>query len=128
MIRVLERRARKARLLDRVDARAVQLTSMALDDVRGGIDFGFAFAVVHEKVAHPPGTDLCRAIPHLHAVRTTVVGQRSGRPRTRTGETSVFARRARGFRSAHVGRRGRDLPEVGPADHFVLPQVLSGPG
>ena len=54
MIRVLERRARKARLLDRVDARVLQLTSMALDDVRGGIDFGFAFAVVHEMPAPAP--------------------------------------------------------------------------
>jgi SAM-dependent methyltransferase len=50
MIRVLERRARKAGLLEH-DARVVQPTLMALDGVRGRIDFGFAFAVVHEMPA-----------------------------------------------------------------------------
>jgi SAM-dependent methyltransferase len=51
MIAGLQRRARKAGLLDRIDARVVQPTSMALDDVEGTIDFVFAFAAVHEMPA-----------------------------------------------------------------------------
>lgn len=47
-IESLKRRARKAGLLDRIEARVVPATSMALDDLRGTIDFTFAFTVVHE--------------------------------------------------------------------------------
>jgi len=45
MIAGLRRRARKTGLLDRIDARVVQPTSMTLDDVEGAIDFVFALAV-----------------------------------------------------------------------------------
>jgi SAM-dependent methyltransferase len=48
MIAVLRRRARRAGLLDRIDARVVQPSSMALGDLQGAADFAFAFAVVHE--------------------------------------------------------------------------------
>jgi ubiquinone/menaquinone biosynthesis C-methylase UbiE len=48
MIEGLKRRASKAGLLDRIDARVARAESMALDDLEGTIDFIFAFAVVHE--------------------------------------------------------------------------------
>jgi tRNA A58 N-methylase Trm61 len=48
MIVGLRRRARRAGLLGRIDARVVPPTSMGLDDVKGGVDVVFAFAVVHE--------------------------------------------------------------------------------
>lgn len=48
MINGLQRRARRAGLSGRIDARVVQPTSMNLDDVKGAVDFVFAFAVVHE--------------------------------------------------------------------------------
>jgi SAM-dependent methyltransferase len=48
MVAGLRRRARKAGLADRIDARVVPSTSMRLDDLRGAIDFVFACAVVHE--------------------------------------------------------------------------------
>jgi ubiquinone/menaquinone biosynthesis C-methylase UbiE len=48
MIEGLKRRARKAGLLDRIDARVARAESMALGDLDGAIDFTFAFAVVHE--------------------------------------------------------------------------------
>ena len=54
MIEGLRRRARKAGLLNRIDARVVQPTSMRLDDVERAIDFVFAFAVVHEMPASGP--------------------------------------------------------------------------
>jgi SAM-dependent methyltransferase len=54
MIEGLRRRARKARLLDRIDVRLGQPASMAVDDLHGTIDFAFAFAVVHEMPAPAP--------------------------------------------------------------------------
>jgi tRNA A58 N-methylase Trm61 len=48
MIAGLCRRARRAGLLDRIDARMVPPTSMRLEDVKDGVDVVFAFAVVHE--------------------------------------------------------------------------------
>jgi len=48
MIEGLKRRARKAGLLDRIDARVVSPASMQLVDLDAIVDFVFAFAVVHE--------------------------------------------------------------------------------
>lgn len=48
MIEGLKRRARKAGLFDRIDARVAHDESMNLNDLDGAIDFTFAFAVVHE--------------------------------------------------------------------------------
>jgi SAM-dependent methyltransferase len=48
MIERLKRRAAKAGLLDRIEARIVPPASMLLDDLDGAVDFVFAFAVVHE--------------------------------------------------------------------------------
>ncbi len=48
MIEALRRRARKAGLADRIDARAVSPGSMEISDLDAAVDFVFAFAVVHE--------------------------------------------------------------------------------
>ena len=48
MIEGLKRRARRAGLLDRIDARTVSATSMQLAGLDAIADFVFAFAVVHE--------------------------------------------------------------------------------
>jgi len=48
MLAVLQRRARKAGLHDRIEARHVQAESMGLDDLAGTIDFALAFAMIHE--------------------------------------------------------------------------------
>lgn len=48
MLDALKRRARKAGLADRIDARLVQPQSMGLEDLAGRADFALAFAVVHE--------------------------------------------------------------------------------
>jgi SAM-dependent methyltransferase len=48
MIEGLKRRARKRGLLNRIDARVVNRTSMQLADLDAVVDFVFAFAVVHE--------------------------------------------------------------------------------
>jgi hypothetical protein len=54
MIAGLRRRARKAGLINRIDARVVPPTSIGLDDKAGAIDFAFVFAVLHEMPAAGP--------------------------------------------------------------------------
>jgi ubiquinone/menaquinone biosynthesis C-methylase UbiE len=54
MIEALKRRAGRAGLLDRIDARVAPATSMELKDFEAKIDFVLAFAVVHEM----PSTEL----------------------------------------------------------------------
>ncbi len=48
MVRGLRRRASRAGLLDRIETRQCSANSLAVDDLRGTIDFALAFAVVHE--------------------------------------------------------------------------------
>jgi 2-polyprenyl-3-methyl-5-hydroxy-6-metoxy-1,4-benzoquinol methylase len=48
MIQALSRRARKAGLLDRIDARVCPSDSLGLADLSGQIDFALLMAVVHE--------------------------------------------------------------------------------
>jgi ubiquinone/menaquinone biosynthesis C-methylase UbiE len=48
MIASLKRRAAKATVLDRVDARTTMADTLGIGDLAGKIDFTLAFAVVHE--------------------------------------------------------------------------------
>ena len=48
MLSSLKRRARRAGLLDRIEARLIKPESMGLADLKGRADLVFAFAVVHE--------------------------------------------------------------------------------
>ena len=48
MVAALKRRAAKANVADRIDARVTSAETMGLQDVTGKIDFTLAFAVVHE--------------------------------------------------------------------------------
>lgn len=48
MIKGLIIRAKKAGLLDRIDARISRKNSLGLNDIAGEIDFALAFALVHE--------------------------------------------------------------------------------
>ena len=48
MLAVLERRAAKAGLRNRVETRLIPPDSMGLSDLAGKVDFALAFAVVHE--------------------------------------------------------------------------------
>jgi tRNA A58 N-methylase Trm61 len=81
MIAGLRRRARRAGLLNRIDARVVPPTSMRLGDVKGSVDLVFAFAVVHEMPgpasffseatgAMKPGATLLLAEPAGHVDET----------------------------------------------------------
>jgi SAM-dependent methyltransferase len=48
MIASLKRRAAKADLLDRIDARVTSQETMGITDLQGKVDFTLAFAMVHE--------------------------------------------------------------------------------
>jgi SAM-dependent methyltransferase len=54
MIAGLKRRAAKAHLLDRIDARLASADSLGIDDLAGRVDFTLAFAMVHEMPAAGP--------------------------------------------------------------------------
>jgi SAM-dependent methyltransferase len=77
MIAGLKRRAAKAGLLDRIDARLTSAETMGLSDLRGRVDFILAFAMVHEfpdanhffgeaAEAAKPGAHLLLAEPRGH--------------------------------------------------------------
>jgi len=53
MLGVLQNRARKEQLAERIITRVCEPTSLGLDDFYGLVDFALAFAVVHE-VPDPP--------------------------------------------------------------------------
>ena len=48
MLASLQKRARKAGVADRIEARVAGSNSMNVDDLSGRVDFGLAFAVIHE--------------------------------------------------------------------------------
>ncbi len=48
MIAVLERRARKAGLRERIETRLSRVDSLGVEDLEGKIDFALAFAMIHE--------------------------------------------------------------------------------
>jgi SAM-dependent methyltransferase len=81
MLDVLRRRAGKAGLLERIDARLAQGDGMGVDDLEGRVDFVLAFAVVHElpdagrffREAHramKPRAHLLLCEPRLHVSET----------------------------------------------------------
>jgi len=81
MIASLKRRAAKAGVLDRIDARISSADTMALDDLAGKVDFTLAFAMVHEvpdarrffaevALASKPGASLLLAEPRGHVNET----------------------------------------------------------
>ncbi len=54
MIAGLKRRAQKAGLMDRIDARLASPDSLGVEDLAGSVDFTLAFAMVHEMPAPGP--------------------------------------------------------------------------
>jgi len=59
MLEVLQKRAVKAQLAERIDARACGPASLGIGDLKGKVDFVLAFAVIHEV---PDGPRLFREI------------------------------------------------------------------
>ncbi len=81
MLSALRRRARRARLLDRVETRQVTSDGMGIADLAGRADFALAFAMVHEvpdpgrffaevAAALKPGARVLLAEPKGHVNET----------------------------------------------------------
>ena len=94
MIAGLLRRATRAGLAERIDARVCSNHSLKIDDLAGKLDFALAFAMVHEvvdqerllaevKVARRPGGRLLLCEPVGHVTRddfaaTVALARRAG--------------------------------------------------
>ncbi|HXT78350.1 MAG TPA: methyltransferase domain-containing protein [Acetobacteraceae bacterium] len=76
MIAGLRRRARRAGLLDRIDARVAPSTSMNVADIAGSVDLVCAFAVVHEMPA--PGLFFVEVADALKPDATLLLAEPAG--------------------------------------------------
>ncbi len=113
MLGGLRRRASKAGLLDRINARLTGADSMELSDLMGAVDFTFAFAVVHEMpdpasffsqvaAVSKPGAYLFLAEPAGHVKADEFVAELrhaaaagfsvADRPRVRRSHASLLRR------------------------------------
>jgi SAM-dependent methyltransferase len=115
MIAGLKRRAARAHLLDRIDARLAERDSLGLNGLAGTVDFTLAFAVVHEMpspgpffadaaAASKPGARLLFVEPAGHVTE------------------DLFARELQA--AAGAGFRVIDRPNI-PRTHAVLLQKQS---
>jgi ubiquinone/menaquinone biosynthesis C-methylase UbiE len=112
MLAAVRRRAAKAGLADRVEARACPPTALNIDDLAGQVDFVLLFAVAHEvpdvarlfaevAQAMKPGARCLLAEPRLHVTvqefdRTLAAAAQHGlhvvdRPRIRASHTAVLS-------------------------------------
>jgi ubiquinone/menaquinone biosynthesis C-methylase UbiE len=113
MIAGLNRRAAKAGLADRIDARVCSTQSLKIDDLAGTLDFALAFAMVHEvpdkerlfaeiNAALRPGGHLllCEPVGHVtqdHFAATVALARRAefdvaGTPRAPFSHCVLLAR------------------------------------
>ena len=113
MLAELMRRARKANLAERIEARQPKGDHLGLDDLRGAADFALAFAMVHEVPsaetlladlhdALKPGAKMLLAEPagHVNAgdyQKTLATAQKAGftiesRPVIRRSQSAVLVR------------------------------------
>lgn len=114
MLTAVQRRAGKAGLADRIDARTCQPTALGIGDLAGRVDFVFLFAVVHEipdtlrlfgeiAQAMKPGARCLIAEPKFHVStvdfdRTVAVAAQQGlplvaRPRIMGSHAAVLKRK-----------------------------------
>ena len=86
MLDELRRRATRAGVFDRIDARLAQPDRLGIDDLAGSVDFAFAFAMVHEvpdverffaevAAALEPGGKLLLAEPTGHVGAERFAGE-----------------------------------------------------
>ncbi len=103
MIKALERRARRAGLLDRVERRLSDGDGLGLDDLAGAIDFAVALHVVHE-VPNP-----ARFFEEIHSALKPsgrlLFREPKGHVSAEAAEASLAAARAAGFEITDQGGR-----------------------
>jgi ubiquinone/menaquinone biosynthesis C-methylase UbiE len=105
MVEGLKRRAKKAGLLDRIDARAVPANSMALGDLPEKIDFVLAAFVVHEMPA--ASKFFAEAAKAMKAGATLLLMEPAGHVSEAEFEEQLTAAAAAGLRiSGRLSMRG----------------------
>jgi len=97
MIEGLKRRAARANLLDRIDARVPSSDTMGISDLQGKVDFVLAFAMVHEF----PDAAKCfaEAAQALKAGGTLLLAEPSGHVRDKDFDRELAAAAAVGLAS-----------------------------
>ncbi len=107
MIRSLEKRARKADLLERIEGRTCTPDSLQLDDAAGRFDFALAFAVVHEVPdAARFFSEIC---PTLKEGGRLLVAEPSGHVSGEDFEASLSAAAKAGFNELERPKIRRSL-------------------
>ncbi len=95
MLDVLLRRARKAGLAERIEARQPQGDHLGVEDFRGRVDFALAFAMVHEVAK--PRTLLADIYDALRAGGKLLLAEPMGHVRSEAFETTLSLAREAGF-------------------------------
>lgn len=105
MIRSLEKRAGKAGLSDRIEARPCAQDSLGLDDLAAQLDFALAFAVVHEV------SDAARLFREIQAAlkpnARLLLAEPKGRVSAEDFEASLELARQNGFAALERPRIAR---------------------
>ena len=110
-IKALEKRARKAGLLKRIETRLCSQTSLGLDNLNEKIDFALAFAVVHEV----PDTNafFFEIYKSLKPAGKLLVSEPKARVSENDFSTSVSVAEENGFKVI-------EKPEIGRSYSVVL--------
>ena len=96
MIQTLEKRARKAGLMDRVETHLCVADSLGLHSMKGQIDFALAFAVIHEVPSAE--STFCEIHQSLKPSRRLLVAEPNGRLSEEGFETTVSIAEQVGFK------------------------------
>lgn len=107
MIRSLEKRAKKANLMDRIETRVCSPTGLELTDLEGKIDFAMAFAVVHET--RDPAAFLSQIHGALAPGGRFFLAEPSGHVSAKAFGETVLAAEACGFTSTERPETRRSL-------------------
>ena len=96
MIRSLKKRARRAGLNERIEARVCPENSFCLDDLREKIDFALAFAVVHE--VPDPLVLFSEIYEALKSAGTVLMAEPKGHVSEKDFEASTYDTEGHGFK------------------------------
>jgi len=103
MLGGLARRARRAGVLEQIDARPCSQQSLGLDDLAGQLDFALAFAVVHEVPDAP--RFLAQVAAALRSSGRLLIAEPQGHVKADAFEATLQA-------AQHAGLQLFDRPEV----------------
>ncbi len=96
MIQILERRARKAGLMDRVETHLCVADSLGLHSMNGQIDFALAFAVIHEVPSAQ--STFSEIYESLKPARRLLVAEPNGRVSEEEFEATISIAEQVGFK------------------------------